>query len=852
MKWFEEIKINDSQEVGRKAFELSRLKKANFPVPNGFVITHSTCRKIISKGLDSKKGSGSKSAMDENVLYEQITDEILSGFRMLGRLVAVRSSAAEEDREKKSFAGQYGTVLNVGRENDLFNAIESCFNSQFSKQVQEYARRNKISGDTLNLSVLVQKQIQPDVSGVLFTVNPVTGNDHELVVEAVKGLGESLVAGKVQPYRYLINGFSEKIVSQDISGGRMGVLNGPDKCMAFKNIQNKQRTPLFFDEEILWDLVRMAMRIQTMYGCPQDIEWAVADRSVYILQTRPITAMGYQGIDGEWTTADFRDGGVSSEVVAPFMWSLYKRVFESAMNTYLKEIRLIPRNDKTCWSKVYFGRPYWNVGAVKKALARMPGFNERNFDQDLGIEITYETHGVVTPFSLMGALQAIPVMVALKRTYYDQHMKTQKAVMQFKRYLKLIKAKNLSKMTEEDLEALFVDLVCHRHFELETAYFKTIFNTANARLEFKAVFDKANKEGAGFRYLPLITALRPLKPVLPLFKLWEISRYVREDPKTICILETGEIDKIFAHPILGKTLKNFIKKYGHHSTRELDLRMPRWSEDPTFIIETLQAYIRLEDENNPQAHVSSNRSIYENELDKSRRFFSGFRSIQRMRFMKKLNNVRLHTWYKEEVRDWSTQAYNLIRSVSLEVGRRMMQRKILDKETDVFYLSYPEVIDLMRDKSPDLESIRRRIRANKTYMLSFRHFENPNEIGRRWHYRYERTENSFVTREKYKGIPCSSGETKGVVRVIHDISEADKLRAGDILVTRFTDPGWTPLFPLISGVITETGGILSHAAVIAREYGIPAVLAVQRATDNLVDGQRVMIDGSKGEVQILC
>ena len=387
---------------------------------------------------------------------------------------------------------------------------------------------------------------------------------------------------------------------------------------------------------------------------------------------------------------------------------------------------------------------------------------------------------------------------------------------------------------------------------METAYFKTIFNTANARLEFKAVFDKANKEGAGFRYLPLITALRPLKPVLPLFKLWEISRYVREDPKTICILETGEIDKIFAHPILGKTLKNFIKKYGHHSTRELDLRMPRWSEDPTFIIETLQAYIRLEDENNPQAHVSSNRSIYENELDKSRRFFSGFRSIQRMRFMKKLNNVRLHTWYKEEVRDWSTQAYNLIRSVSLEVGRRMMQRKILDKETDVFYLSYPEVIDLMRDKSPDLESIRRRIRANKTYMLSFRHFENPNEIGRRWHYRYERTENSFVTREKYKGIPCSSGETKGVVRVIHDISEADKLRAGDILVTRFTDPGWTPLFPLISGVITETGGILSHAAVIAREYGIPAVLAVQRATDNLVDGQRVMIDGSKGEVQILC
>ncbi len=852
MKWLEEVKINDIQEVGRKAFELARLKQANFPVPDGFVIPHSTCRKIISKGLNFRKVAGSNNAINEDDFSEQIIDEILSGFRILGSPVAVRSSAVEEDRQKQSFAGQYDTVLNVGGENDLFNAIESCFNSQFSEQVQKYARRNNIPVDTLNLSVLVQKQIQPDLSGVLFTVNPVTGNDQEMVVEAVKGLGEPLVAGKVHPYRYRINGFSETIISQGFSGDRMEVSTRPDTRTAFKNIRNIQKTAFLFEDKILWDLVRMAMSIQTMYGCPQDIEWAVADRRVYILQSRPISAIGYQGINGEWTTADFRDGGVSSDVVTPFMWSLYEGVFESAMNAYLKEIRLIPGNDKTRWSNVFFGRPYWNAGAVKKALARMPGFNERNFDQDLGIEITYDTDGVVTPFSFMGVLRAIPVMVSLKRMYYDQHIKTQKAVIRFKRYLTSFKAENLSNMKDEDLVALFEDLVCRRHFELETAYFKTIFNTANARLEFKADFDKANKKGAGFQYLPLITALRPLKPVVPLFKLWEISRYVRRDPKAMHVLEAGRIEEIFSHPILGKALKKFIETYGHHSTRELDLRTPRWSEDPGFIIETLRAYAELEDENNPQAHVSINRSIYENELDKLSRFFTGFRRIQRAGFMKKLNNVRLHTWYKEEVRDWSTRAYALIRIVSLEVGRRLMQRKILDKETHIFYLSHPEVIDLLKNKSLDLTSIRQRIKARKTYMLSFRHFENPNEIGRRWHYRYARMGKRYGTLGKYKGIPCSSGETKGVVRVIHDISESDKLRAGDILVTRFTDPGWTPLFPLISGVITETGGILSHAAVIAREYGIPAVLAVRKATDNLVDGQRVIIDGNKGEVQILC
>lgn len=849
MKWLEDVQTNDLQEVGRKALELARLKRSDFPVPDGFVITRSTCQEIFSEISNFKEDVQSKGLINENAFSGKIAGRILSEFSKLGIPVAVRSSAVEEDRQKVSFAGQYETVLNVCGEKELFQAIKSCIDSQFSEQVQEYARKNNISGDALSPSVLIQKQLQPDASGVLFTVNPVTGNDQEMLVEAVKGLGDSLVAGKVQPQRFLINGFSERVIKKACSADQVELFARPDANIAFKN---RQRTATLIDDKTLLDLVRMAMRIQTLYGCPQDIEWAVADRKIHILQARPITAIGYQGIDGEWTTADFRDGGVSSGVVTPFMWSLYEGVFDSAMHAYFKQIRLIPRNDKTRWSKVLFGRPYWNVGAVKKALAKMPGFNERNFDQDLGIKITFEGEGVTTPFNVIGVIQAIPVILSLKRMYFRQYIKTQKTVLKFKHYLKSFKEKNLLNIQDVDLGTLFEDLVCHRHFELETAYFKTIFNTANARLEFKAVFDKANKKGACLRYIPLITALRPLKPVIPLYRLWEISRQIRRDPKAIQVLKTGKIDKIFVHPTLGRALKNFINKYGHHGTRELDLRTPRWFEDPTFIIETLQAYSKLEDEDNPLDHVATNRSIFENELEKLNRFFSGFRRIQRERFMKKLKNVRFHTWYKEEVRDWSTRVYGLIRSVSLEVGRRLMLRNILDQEAHIFYLTYREAIDIFRDKNPDINAIRRRIEANKAYMLSFRYFENPNEIGQRWQYLHERTEKRPGTYTGYKGIPCSSGETEGVVRVIRDMGEIDKLQKGDILVTRFTDPGWTPLFPLISGVITETGGILSHAAVIAREYGVPAVLAVQNVTDNLVDGQRVILDGNKGEVQILC
>lgn len=845
MKWLEEIHKNDLREVGKKAFELSRLKRAGFSVPDGFSITRSTCEKMFSDESGFKNNVKSKKLISENALHDQITEKILSGFRKLGFCVAVRSSAVEEDRPDASFAGQYQTVLNVSEENDLFQAIKKCFSSQFLKQVQEYARRKKISGEKLRLSIFIQKQIQPDASGVLFTVNPVTGDDKEMMVEAVKGLGEPLVSGKTQPDRYLINVFSEEIMTKDIC---------TEQEEHFKGIDSKviRKTGPLLEEKVIFDLVRMAMKIQTLYGCPQDIEWAVENGKIHILQTRPVTAMGYQSIEGEWTTADFRDGGVSSEVVTPFMWSLYERVFESAMHSYLKQIHLIRENNIIRWSNVFFGRPYWNVGAVKKALAGMPGFNERSFDQDLGIEITYEDDGVVTPMSALGVLRAIHSWFALKKMYSRQYSETQKAITNFKHYLKFFKVENLSKIENKELEMIFEDLVYHRHFELETAYFKTIFNTANARLDFKAIIDKANKKGAALEYLPLITALRPLKPIIPLFELWEISRHVRRDPKVVQMLETRNMDQIFEHPYLGKKLKHFFIQYGHHSIRELDLRVSRWFEDPTFVIETILSYSKLEDDQNPQSHVKINQTIFDTELNKMNRFFSGCRVFQRKRFIKKLKNVRFHTWYKEEVRDWSTRLYSHIRCVSLEVGRRLMKRGILDQEDHIFYLSFSEVINILRDKNPDRQLIDRRIEANKAYMLSFRHFESPNEIGRRWQYRNESAKKKSDTRSIYKGISCSFGKTTGVVRVVQDMSEVDKLRTGDILVTRFTDPGWTPLFPLISGVITETGGILSHAAVIAREYGIPAILSVQNATVKLEDGQRVILDGNKGEVQILC
>ncbi|UCE52551.1 MAG: hypothetical protein JSV31_25380 [Desulfobacterales bacterium] len=849
MKWLKDIQENDISEVGKKAFELARLKRSGFPVPDAFVITHSTCLKIFSNRIGDSNRADVNRLIEENAVTGNIVDRILRGFQRLGPPIAVRSSAVKEDLEGASFAGQFETVLNIEEKNALLQAVRTCFASQFSERVREYAGRNKISLSELKLSVLVQKQVTPEASGVLFTVNPVTGNDREMVVEAVSGLGESLVAGKVLPNRYLLDGFSGRITHRELHFDPAGsfIKSGADNPT--ERIQLS--TPLL-DDKILHTLGKMALKIQALYGSPQDIEWAVSDSRIHILQSRPITTINYQGVAGEWTTADFRDGGVSSEAVTPFMWSLYEHVWEAAVPSYLKAICLISRNSNIQWSKVFFARPYWNVGAIKEALARLPGYKESNFDRDLGIEITYEGDGVVIPFKIQNILRAIPVILALERMYFRQTLRTRKAVRKFEEYERELMAEDLSALKNDELTALFVSLVHQHHFELETAYFKTVFNTSNARLDFKAAFDSANKKGAGLEYLPLITALMPLKTIIPLYELWKTSRRIRTDLNAMEVLAAGNTEAVLAHPILGKELKNFLRIYGHHSTRELDLRVARWREDPGFVIETLRSYSMLDDDNNPQRQAKSNNELYKKEMEKVRRFYSGHRILKRALFMRRLDRVRFLTWYKEEVRDQSTRMYGLIRKVSLEVGRRLTQKGFLSQPDHIFYLTYQEVIAILRDERPDPKAIRQRIEANQNYMFSFRNFKNPNEVGQRWQYQHGKLEKQADVKKVFRGIPCAQGKAAGRVRVIQDINQSGRLQPGDILVTRFTDPGWTPLFSLLSGVITETGGILSHAAVIAREYGVPAVLAVQNATRKLKDNQKVIVNGNNGEVQILC
>lgn len=843
MKWLDEIHAGDLSEVGRKAMVLAELKRSNFPVPDGFVITHTTCQEIFRESMDGDMKDADGSFMSVEIprsLSDQITDCALR----LGFPVAVRSSAAMEDLPGASFAGLYETFLNVGDKSALLRAFRKCWASNFSERLRRYLECNGISRSEVCFAVMVQKQVPAEVAGVLFTMNPVTGHDREMVIEAVSGLGEDLVSGRVKPERYVVDAFSERV-----SINRWSVEEAYEWTSPPAEINGSIAGRLLNDETLL-SLRRLALQIQVRYGVPQDIEWAFAQGNLFILQARPITRICYQGISGEWTTADFRDGGVAAQVVTPFMWSLYKHVWERALPRHLARLGLISSRGNTLWSHVFFSRPYWNIGAVKESLARLPGYRERNLDQELGIEITYDGDGEVTPFRWRGIPKLIRIMLGLERTYFTQWRRARTSLQRFELLERTLPGKSLSSMDDHELCELFTHILCHCHIDLEEAYFQTVFTTANARLDFKAALDDANKHGAGLECLALIADLRPLATLRPLHALWEISRAVRLDREAMEVLGRGEVKEILTHRVLGPSLRQFLAAHGYHGSRELDLMFPRWGEDPTPVIEILKKYVGLDGTCDPGLRAIEKKQRAAGEREKLYRFLNGRDAIRRKLFLRKLDRVRFYSWYREEVRDRSTRMYGLIRKVTLEVGRRLVQRGILKETEDLFFLPYEEVINLLRDKNTDRPAVRQSVAANRNYHLSFRNFKAPNEVGQRWQYRDDQgRQERFAS--VHRGIPCAPGKVSGRARIVPTMGEGGTLTQGEILVTRYTDPGWTPLFPLVAGIVTETGGVLSHAAIMAREYGIPAVLAVPEATTTIMDGQMMVLDGDRGEVRIL-
>jgi len=656
----------------------------------------------------------------------------------LGTPLAVRSSASAEDSVGASFAGQFRSFLNLSTHEEVEEAVRLCRESLDAPSVIDYCRRSGLDSRSIRMEVIIQRMIVPELAGVAFTVNPVTGEEH-IAIEACIGLADELLAGHVQPLP-------------------------SDHPLLRQHCEEIERT---------------SRQIQRHFGAPQDIEFAIQAGTLYILQSRPITRIAFAANIGEWTNADFRDGGVSSSVCTPLMWSLYDFVWDRTLKDCLRELKLLKKDFQS--GRMFFGRPYWNLGAVKECLAKLPGFVEREFDDDLSVQINYDGNGQCTPCSLPRVLGAVPTLLGMRKFFRLQQRRAEQLLSGGFETL----MQKYERMPES-VQTTFRDLIERDYFHIESNYFRTIFAASLAKLDFKSSFPTAD-------YGALVAALPPLRHMAPVRAVKAMLN--RTDER----------------------LAEVVSTYRHHCRLGLDVRFSRWDEDRTFVQQMLASM--------PVSGGEDPRPAYEAARTAA---LSSLPWRKHGAFNRKLDRLRRFVWLREEMRDLSSRMYYLIRRYILEISHH---RGLGD---DIFFTTFREIF------ADDRSNIER----NREIYESYRNFKAPNEIGTRYHL------NQRLGTDGFRGIGASPGIIAGTAFVALSVEQAAEMRTGHILVCPFTDPGWTPVLDRAAGVVTETGGLLSHAAIICREYGIPAVLGVCEATQRLPHGSTVVVDGNHGFVDL--
>jgi phosphohistidine swiveling domain-containing protein len=678
--------------------------------------------------------------------------ELQAAIERLGLPLAVRSSANCEDGTHTSFAGQFESYLNLQSVEAVQQAVIKCRQAVASPGVREYCRRLGIDGNSLCMHVILQKMIQPTLAGVAFGIDPATGED-KVVIEVCEGIGDDLLAGRVSPLA--------------------------------------DNHPVFVKYRPA--ITKLIQEVQAYRGHPQDVEFAIEDDVLYLLQSRPVTRIQFSTDVGQWTNADFRDGGVSASVCSPLMASLYELVWNVSLKQCLREIKLF--REEFLASRIFFGRPYWNLGAVKDAVASIPGFVEREFDDDLSVAIPYDGPGRTTPLNLQSLRRAIPTLLALPG-FFTRRLRDARDLLE-----------NFQ-LTERRLEAEletcdWLDLVTKEYLHVEATYFRTIYAVSLAKMDFQDSYPQSN-------YSRLAAALPDIQHMAPL-------RAMRQ----------------FRRPPSPQELKQIIRNYRHHCRFGIDVRYPRWDEDEEFVSEMLSDI--------PDARGTDPRPAYLAYRNECRRSLVWWK---RRKFDRKLDRLRTLVWLREELRDISNRMYYLIRKKAL----RLAEARGLG--TNIFFQTFKEVA------ADDRKNIEEKKRIFNTYC----NFAAPNEIyseiSREVRQRAPITSSLESQAHasgvlEYRGIAASGGVATGIVFVARDVEEALHAEAGAILVCPFTEPGWTPVLDRVAAVVTETGGQLSHAAVICREYGIPAVLGVASATRNLRTGERWEVDGFRGSVRRL-
>lgn len=823
----------DVSRVGAKAANLGELAGAGFPVPDGFVLTTEAFDLFV------KLNRLDETQTPEKVLMAAMPLAVAEALRAVsrnldGRLLAVRSSGLAEDLEGASFAGQYETILGVHGYEALVQAVRQCWASAFSARVAAY-KHHQEPATQASMAVLVQQLIPADAAGVAFSANPVNGRRDETVVSAVRGLGERLVSGQASPDEWIVNGRDAIRTS------------APEKAINESQVQA---------------IAEMARQAEAHFGSPQDVEWAIADGKLFMLQARPITAIPEPAPTpipipvnpppGFWE----RDATHFPEPLSPMIRSAVLPAQERALYAMLKALALPMEGVK-----------YQEIGGWLYQRIIPPGGEDRTpppaWLMPILIRVVPQLRRMVK-----GMVETARVDIPwqnVERWYAEWKPDTIARLNDLKQVA-------LSSLPDRELEQHLSEVLA---FVLERVHIHMLVTTADFLVSEFAIACQELLGWDGRKSLELLSGLSD-RTTEPTYRLGELALMAQERPAVRQLFNRLDHDTprrlAAADGDFAAAFERYLEEFGGRTLR-WDLNEATVAEQPELVLRLIRDQIA--NGYNPEAEAAAREQKRAAVLAEARQRLAGRPAEDAHRFEQALARAKRAYPIREDHEFYLTNApFALLRYALLEVGQRMTERKQLEHAEDIMFLELAEAQAGFRELS-DLRATVTRRKGELAWAKahpgpasygkapppppSFDAF--PPEARHLMEVVFLHMESILATQysqqakptdgPNLRGLAASAGQYTGPARIIMSESEFDKLQAGDVLVCPTTQPPWSVLFPSVGALVADSGGILSHPAIIAREYGIPAVVATGSATNFLKDGQLVMVDGDSGTIEVV-